>query len=671
MPERLLLSLEDVILSFGGKPLFEELTLHITEGDKICLVGKNGAGKTTLMRLITEELELDGGKRFVYPGLRIGYLAQKVDFTPTDTVRQFVLSGLAKEDQTEDKGYLADMVITPLGLDGTAIMNTLSGGQLRRAALARSLVAEPDLLLLDEPTNHLDLGAIEWLEEYLARYPGALVCVSHDRAFLKAVSRKVFWIDRGIIRTCPKGYAYFDEWQEQIVEQEARELQNMQKKMDAEIDWTQGGVTGRRKRNVRRLRELGRLREKLKADKAAYNQTMRTIELEPLPPSQASKVVAEFRNVSKSFTRFPSPDLPPHEEEGDSGAPSPAGGGGPGWANAEPPKRRTTPILKDFHLRIMRGDRIGILGKNGSGKSTFLKLLVGEMEPDAGKIQRGKTVEISYFDQNRQELNPNKTLWETLAPDTAYVTLGQGEKAKQVHVCGYLKSFLFDPKAARDKVATLSGGQQNRLLLAKMLAQPGSLLILDEPTNDLDMDTLDMLQEILSDYAGTLILVSHDRDFLDRTVTKVIAFEGHAQVEGYVGGYSDYLEAKAKKEGREVRDKGPLTPPLSPTGRGRKEKPSPLRGEGGDRREPGEGANVTNPTKMTFKLKHELETLPKKIAALETELEQLRTTLADATLYTRDPQAFDKAFRRFGAAQKELDTAETRWLELEEMRNTG
>ena len=636
MPERLLLSLEDIALSFGGKPLFEGLTLHISEGDKICLVGKNGAGKTTLMRLITEDLELDGGKRFVYPGLSIGYLAQKVEHNPTDTVAAFVLSGLAVEDRGEEKRYLADMVIEPLGLDGTAIMKTLSGGQLRRAALARALVAGPELLLLDEPTNHLDLGAIQWLEDYLASYPGALVCVSHDRAFLKAVSRKVFWIDRGIIRTCPKGYAYFDEWQEQIVEQEARELQNMQKRFEAEVDWTQGGVTGRRKRNVRRLRELVRLREKLKADKASYNQTMRTIELEPLPPSQASKVVAEFKNVSKAFV---------HEG-------------------------RKTHILKDFHLRIMRGDRIGILGKNGSGKSTFLRLLVGEMEPDGGRIQRGKTVEISYFDQNRQTLDPNKSLWQTLAGDGSHVTLGQGPNAKMIHVCGYLKSFLFDPKAARDRVGTLSGGQQNRLLLAKMLAQPGSLLILDEPTNDLDMDTLDMLQEILSEYAGTLILVSHDRDFLDRTVTKVIAFEGHAQVEGYVGGYTDYLEAKAKKESREVKaSRSPLTPTLSPWGRGGNDQPSPPRGEGGASA-PGEGVQQ-KPSKMTFKLKHELDTLPKKIAALEAELQQLRTTLADATLYTRDPEGFDKATRRFGSAQRELDAAELRWLELDEMRQTS
>lgn len=642
MTDRLLLSLEDIALSFGGKPLFEGLTLHIQEGDKICLVGKNGAGKTTLMRLITENLELDAGTRFVYPGLTIGYLAQQVDFNPADHVTRFVLSGLPPEDQTDDKQYLAEMVITPLDLNGEALMGTLSGGQLRRAALARALVAGPDILLLDEPTNHLDLGAIEWLEDYLASYPGALICVSHDRAFLKAVSRKVFWIDRGIIRTCPKGYAYFDEWQEQIVEQEARELQNMQKNFEAEVDWTQGGVTGRRKRNVRRLRELGRLREKLKADKASYNQTMRTIELEPLPPSQASKVVAEFKNVSKHFTR----------------------------------NQRKLPILKDFHLRIMRGDRIGILGKNGSGKSTFLKLLVGEIEADAGRISRGKTVEISYFDQSRQTLDPKKSLWETLAGDGSHVTLGQGATAKLVHVCGYLKSFLFDPKAARDRVSTLSGGQQNRLLLAKMLAQPGSLLILDEPTNDLDMDTLDMLQEILSDYAGTLILVSHDRDFLDRTVTKVIAFEGDAQVEGYVGGYSDYLEAKAKKEGREVKLAARATSPTLARKVG-KESPAslpPVAGgsqKGGSSQAANSQASNSQAVKMTFKLKHELETLPKKISGLESELNQLRLTLSNPALYTSDPEAFDKATRRYGTAQKELDAAEMRWLQLDEMRGAG
>lgn len=613
MPDRVLVSLEDVSLTFGGKPLFEGIYVHIAERDKICLVGKNGAGKTTLMRLIMGELELDGGKRFAIPGLTIGYLAQKVDHRPQDTVRQFVLSGLRKEEQNEDKLHLADMIIAPLGLEASSLMGTLSGGQLRRAALARALIAEPELLLLDEPTNHLDLTAIEWLEQYLASYRGALLCVSHDRAFLKAISRKVLWIDRGKIRTCPKGYAEFDDWADKILEQEARELHNMHKKMMQEIDWTQGGVSARRKRNVRRLRELERLREKLKQDKAAYNQTMRTIELDPLTPVLASKLVAEFKHVHKSF-----------ERDG-----------------------RRIPILKDFNLRILRGDRIGILGKNGSGKSTFLKLLIGELKPDSGHIRTGKSIEISYFDQNRVHLNPRKSLWETLCPEGGdYVFLGRGEEKKPVHVCGYLKKFLFDPRIARDKVGTLSGGQANRLLLARTLAIPGNVMILDEPTNDLDMDTLDMLQEIVADYPGTLLIVSHDRDFLDRTVTKVLAFEGNAAVEGYMGGYSDYLAAKQKTENKQKpvgslpsrSDKAPtVDPEKKPAGR------------------------------MTFKLKHELEKLPEKIATLEHEITQLKLTLADTELYTKNPDQFDAAIRRFGAAEKELEAAELRWLELDAM----
>ncbi len=610
MPPRVLLTLEDVSLSFGGKPLFEELNLHIVENDKICLVGKNGAGKTTLMRLITEELELDKGTRFVYPGLSIGYLAQKVEFNPEETVKQFVMSGLTELQRTEERHYQADIVIAPLDIDPDAIMKTLSGGQLRRAALARALVSEPDILLLDEPTNHLDLGAIEWLEQFLSQYKGAVVCVSHDRAFLTTISRKVFWIDRGAVKTCPFGYANFDNWMEQVVEQEARELHNLQRKMMAEIDWTQGGVTGRRKRNQRRMRELERMREKLRNDKAAYRQRIATIELDPMTPVQASKRVAEFRGVSKSFDR----------------------------------NGTSIPILKDFNLRIMRGDRIGVIGKNGSGKSTFLKLLVKEMEADKGSVLLGKSIAISYFDQNRVQLDPNKTLWETLCPQGGdRVLLQAGEEEKSKHVCAYLKDFLFDPKIARDKVATLSGGQQNRLMLAKLLTNPGNVLILDEPTNDLDMDTLDMLQEVLSEYKGTLLLVSHDRDFLDRTVTEVIAFEGNAVVEGYLGGYTDYVTAKNK----------PVTPPKS----------SPLAPP-----KAAEAAPSPAPvSKLSYKYKHELEQMPNKIAALDEELEQLRLLMDDAELYTRDPEAFDKAMRRYGEAQKELDAAEIRWLELEEM----
>ena len=613
MAESVLISLENVFLTFGGKPLFEDLRMHICAGDKICLVGKNGAGKTSLMRLIMGNLELDGGSRFAMPGVTIGYLAQTVEHNADDNVHQFVMSGLKEIDQTEDKHHLADIVITPLDLNPDALMGTLSGGQLRRAALARALITDPDVLLLDEPTNHLDLSAIEWLEQYLNSYRGALVCVSHDRAFLAAISRKVFWIDNGMIRVCPDGYRNFEAWAEQIVEHEARALQNMQKKLAAEVDWTQGGVTGRRKRNQRRLGELYKLREKLKADKAAYNQRMRTIDVDTLTPAQASKIVVEFKHVDKSF----------HYDG------------------------REIPILKDFNLRIVRGDRIGILGKNGSGKSTFVKLLIGEIEPDAGRVFRGKTIEIAYFDQNRVQLNPNKTLWDTLCPGGGdYVFLGAGNERPQ-HVCGYLKDFLFDPRIARDRVSTLSGGQQNRLMLAKLLTNPGNVLILDEPTNDLDMDTLDMLQELLAEYQGTLLVVSHDRDFLDRTVTEVLAFEGDTNVQGYMGGYSDYHAARKKALA-----------------------PAPKKSSAKDKVVI--AAVIEQPKiKLSGKQKHELEKLPAKIAALEKEIETLKDMLLDVDLYTKDPDKFDASTQRFANAQHELETAESRWLELEEMRQAA
>jgi ABC transport system ATP-binding/permease protein len=618
MAERLLLSLEDAFLTFGGKPVFEDLRMHICEGDKICLVGKNGAGKTTLMKLITGEIELDGGNRFCLPGLNIGYLAQQVAFDPTHNVHQFVMSGLPDEDQTEEKHHWADKVIAPLDLNPDALMGTLSGGQLRRSALARALVAEPDVLLLDEPTNHLDLNAIEWLEGFLNSYRGALVCVSHDRTFLANISRKVFWIDRGFIRTSPQGYRHFEAWAEEQIEQEARELHNMQKKLASEVDWTQGGVSGRRKRNQRRLSELHRLREKLQADKAAHNQRLRKIDVDTLPPAQASKIIVEFKEVSKCF-----------EHEG-----------------------RKKHILKDFNMRILRGDRIGVLGRNGSGKSTFIKLLVGELEADAGRVARGKTIEIAYFDQSRVQLNPKKSLWDTLCPNGGdYVFLG-GNEGRPQHVCGYLKDFLFDPRIARERVSTLSGGQQNRLMLAKLMTNPGNVLILDEPTNDLDMDTLDMLQELLADYKGTLIIVSHDRDFLDRTVTEVLAFEGDCVVESYIGGYTDYVAAKKKtnpaanppKKNSEKKASAPaLAAPSAPA------------------------ASVVG-RKLSGKERHELEKLPERISALEQELSELRVLLEDNGLYTRDPQAFDAASRRFASAQHALEEAEHRWLELEELK---
>ena len=612
MSERLLIGLENVGVTFGEKALFADLRLHIGEGDKICLVGRNGAGKTTLMRLITGGIEPDEGTRFCLAGTSIGYLQQNVSYASYDTVRTFVLSGLPADQRGEDRHYAADQMLAPFELDPHAHPARLSGGQLRRAALARALMAEPDLLLLDEPTNHLDLAAIEWLEGYLAAYRGALVCVSHDRAFLAAVSRKVFWLDQGTVRVCPQGYAHFDAWSEAIIEQEARTLQNARKKLAGEIDWTQGGVTGRRKRNQRRLSELHRLRARLQADAAAHAQRARTVALEELPAEQTAKIVLEFKHVEHSFTQG----------------------------------ERTLPILRDFNLRIVRGERIGILGKNGSGKSTFLKMAVGTLTPDSGRVFRSKTVDIAYFDQQRLQLDTGKTLLETLCPGGGEHVFLNGDRERPQHVCGYLKNFLFDPKLLRDRVETLSGGQQSRLMLAKLLTAPGNLLILDEPTNDLDADTLDMLQELLADYQGTLLLVSHDRDFLDRTVTRVLAFEGEARVESIVGGYSEYATFRQRRAAA-------LQPVVK--------KPTPSRAAPTPSKPPATG--------MSGKLRHELEKLPGRIAALESEIAESDRQLEDVDLCRRDPAAFAALTQRYTRLMQELETAETRWLDLEELRN--
>ncbi len=604
MANRVLLALEDITLTMGAKLLFEGLNLHILEGDKICLVGRNGAGKTTLMRLIMQELELDAGKRFQLPGSRIGYLAQQVEFDPKLPVREFVQLGLSKDQRGEESLHRADIVLSPLDLDPDAPMGHLSGGQLRRAALAQALVAEPDILLLDEPTNHLDLTAIEWLENYLARTSSAVVCVSHDRTFLSNISQKVFWIDHGMVRVCPTGYAGFDEWQEMVMAQEARTIANMQKKLEQEESWMQGGISARRKRNQRRLNELLRLRDKLRNDKQALNKKTAEINLDPLAATNSSKIVAEFKHVTKTFDR-----------EG-----------------------KRIKILNDFSLKIIKGDRIGILGKNGSGKSTFLKLLIGELEPDAGRIYRSKKTELAYFDQHRSALDPRKTLWKTLAPNGDYVFFGSGENRRHKHVAAYLKDFMFDPKRAKDDVGTLSGGMQNRLLLAKTLINPGNLMILDEPTNDLDMDTLDMLTGILADYAGTLIIVSHDRDFLDRTVTVTLGLDGSGHVDVIVGGYADWIAKRDPRKAPKVEKKTPATPPP----------PKPVS------------------TKLSYKDQRDLDLLPKRIEELEAAIARDEEALSDPGLYSGNPQKFAALTKAIEAARAEKDAAEERWLELAE-----
>lgn len=613
MPAPLLLSVQNAEIRYGDKLLFQDLTFNIQEGDKICLVGKNGAGKTTLMNVIRGLRDLDEGERWQLQGLQVGYLQQDVAPLEGQTVFDFVFEELKKENQDEANAYKIERVIEPLHLNVQDHMTSLSGGQLRRAALARALVEEPDILLLDEPTNHLDLEAIEWLESFLRGYRGALLCVSHDRAFLSNISDKVFWLDRGRMRVCPKGFKHFEEWSLALLEQEERELHNRQKTLDMEVEWASRGVKARRKRNVRRLDLMKAERDKLRTDKNALKRMLAQINLTPQEMAEASsRLICEFYNVCKAFE--------PRRE----GA-----------------KGKT--ILDKFSIRIQRGDRIGIVGKNGAGKTTFLKLLLGEIKQDMGTVKRAKDIEIAYFDQKRADLQLDWTLQRNLIPSGGdYIEV----MGKTRHICGYLKDFLFDPQSARQTVSTLSGGQKNRLMLAKVLAKPGNLMILDEPTNDLDMDTLDRLEDILAAYEGTLIVVSHDRDFLEQTVTKIIAFEGNGVVEAHIGGYSDYLLERSKKAAA-ATDAAPIKETAA---------------------RPAQTEKRARAEKLSFKLQYELDTLPARIAALEAEIKSIEIRLANDGFYARDPDGFMKESARLTAKNKEHEEAVLRWLELEEMQ---
>lgn len=635
------------MVTFGQKPLFEDLEFSILEGDKIALVGKNGAGKSTLMNVITGARELDDGERFQLEGTKIGYLQQEITPKPGQNIRDFVREGI--EDAQEELDWRVDVVLEPLQLDPEWSMDKLSGGQLRRAALARALVEAPDILMLDEPTNHLDLDIIEWLEGYLQGYRGAVLCVSHDRTFLSNMTDKVFWLDRGRLRVCPHGFAKFEDWQTMLIEQEGRELKNRQKFMEMEEEWAARGVPARRKRNQRRLEQMRQERDRLKSDVSAYRRMMAKIEVDAPDVPFSSKHVAEFTRVHKHFGE--------------------------------------KVILEGFSLKIIKGDRIGVLGKNGSGKTTFLKMLVGEMEPDSGTIKRAKELNVSYFDQKRQELKDDVSLWRTLLPDGGdYIDV----MGKHRHVCGYLKDFLFDPADANKVVGALSGGQKNRLLLSKVLANPGNLLILDEPTNDLDMETLDMLEEILSAYKGTLIVVSHDRDFLDQTVSKILAFEGDGVVEGCIGGYTDYLAFKkqmANKDGGKAQG-GVVKAHKAAGGRGgagHKTAGGAGLGSGlalgsgvGSASVSGTGAGSGAGSgnkggkavvgKLSFKLQHELNKLPEKIEGFEGEIAELTEKLQDNEFYMKDKDGFAQAVRYLERARKNLDAAMERWVELEELK---
>ena len=499
MAEAPILTLSGVKLSFGTHELFTDVELYVNRGDKIALVGRNGSGKSTLLKVIAGIQDADSGEIFLHPGVKVAYMPQTPDFAGYKTLREVVLSGLPEKERNQE--YRADMIISQMGIRAEQHPDESSGGERRKAILAKTLIGEPDILLLDEPTNHLDMPTIENLEETIKNFAGAVIVISHDRMFLNNISKTTFWLDRGIMHRNNKGFKYFEEWQEQLIEQEIIAQKHLNKKIEAETEWLHKGVTARRKRNMGRLRRLQQLREERR------NQIKRagTIKLEVEESEGRSKLVIEAKNINKSY------------------------------GNRQ--------IIKDFSIKIMRGNKIGIVGPNGAGKTTLIKLLTKRLAPDSGFVRIGKNLEEAYFDQNLSDLDNKKTLWKTLCNEGDHVYV----RGQYRHVVAYLKDFLFKPEQAQTPVGALSGGERNRLMLALELSKPSNLLVLDEPTNDLDMDTIDLLQEVLDEYQGTALIVSHDRDFLDRVATSVIYMSGDGTAFEYAGSCSE-LQQKLKED---------------------------------------------------------------------------------------------------------------------------
>jgi ATP-binding cassette subfamily F protein uup len=586
------LSLRGVEVTLGGNPLFGPLDMHLAADARTCLIGRNGAGKSTLMKVIADLRQPDAGERFILPGLRVAYLPQEPDFEGCSTVGDYVAAGLTDPSAT----WLAESELLSAGLDPELDPATLSGGESRRAALARLFAGEPDFLLLDEPTNHLDIPAIEALEERLAAFRGGFLIVSHDRAFLRRLTRQTHWLDRGRIRPAPTGFDGFEEWMEAELDREETEAHKLDRKIARETHWLHRGVTARRKRNMGRLRRL----QDLRRERAERRLPTGQANLTAVSGESSGKMVFEAEDISKAFGE--------------------------------------RSILSGFSTRILRGDRVAIVGRNGAGKTTLLKLLLGEIAPDTGSVRQGTRLDIAYIDQKRDALDPDKTLWDTLCDAGGDQIDVRGTPR---HVVSYLRDFLFDERQARSPVGALSGGERNRLLLAKRLARPANLLVLDEPTNDLDMETLDLLVEVLSDYDGTLLLVSHDRDFIDRLATSTIAFEGEGRVQEYPGGYSDYLVQRA------------------PAAEIRKEKAEA-------KREAPRAAQKS--AKLGYKDQRRLDSLPGEIAKLDTLIARHEKTLDDAGLFARDPDRFNSTVASLEKARSDKDVLEEEWLELEMKR---
>ncbi len=595
-----LITLNDVRLTFGGKPLFTGVSFSLSKGERVALVGRNGAGKSTLMKIISESLEADSGEVWRQPGITYAIVSQEPSLAGHDTVLDYASDGL-------EATYMAEAELMEFGVEATADPATLSGGQQRRAALARAFAHDPDVLLLDEPTNHLDVPMIEALEARLKSFNGVVLLVSHDRRFLENVSTNTLWLRQGKVLKSPDGYAKFDDWAEQIEIEEERQLRRMTTQLKDEQHWLARGVTGRRKRNQGRLARLKQMRVQHAEMRGALQDRKSTADLSVSSGDSMSKKVIEAKGLSKTF------DTP----------------NGP------------LVIAEDFSLRILRGDRIGIIGPNGAGKTTLVRLLLGEIEPDAGNIRLSKTLQVTYQDQTRDSLNATDTVWEALAPNGGDSIMVQGH---QRHVAAYAKDFLFKPEQLRQPVGALSGGERNRLALAIGLAQPSNLLVMDEPTNDLDMQTLELLEDMLLNYDGTLILVSHDRAFLDATVTSCLCPVGNGKWVVTAGGWSD---AQDQLKHFRKADAPAQKPEKSKTDNAVRAKPQ---------------------KKLSYKDEHRQKEINTLIPKLQEEIRTLEEKMGDPEFYTRDPNGFAKASDRIGAAREELDGIELEWLEIEEKR---
>ena len=601
-----LIQLTDIALTFGGTSLLDGVDLSVAAGERICLVGRNGSGKSTLLKIAAGIVEPDRGTRFVQPGALTRYLAQEPDLSAYETTLAYVEAGLAASDDSYQARYLLEQ----LGLSGDENPSNLSGGEARRVALAHVLAADPEILLLDEPTNHLDLPVIEWLEGHLATSRAALVIVSHDRRFLEKLSRTTVWLDRGQARRVDLPFSSFEDWRDQQLAEEETQQHKIDRKIVAENHWVHGGVTGRRKRNVRRMAELAKLRQARRDYRAVQGKASISV---AESENVSSTLVVEAKGVSKSF--------------GDRD------------------------VVQDFSLRLMRGDRLGIVGPNGSGKTTLVSLLTGTLQPDAGIVRSGASVEMASLEQGRDSLDPNWTLSEALTRGRGdVVTIGTEKK----HVVAYMKDFLFASEQRLTPIGKLSGGERGRLMLARALAKPSNLLVLDEPTNDLDLETLDVLEDVLADYKGTVLLISHDRDFLDRVVTSVIVPEGDGRWTEYAGGYKDMLAQRgADLKARQAREKQPVAAASADVA---DEKNAPA-------------DKSAQRKRLSFKDKHALETLPGEIAKLEAKQKALSAMLDEPDLYTRDRKRFSAISDDLTEVQGQLAKAEERWLELEMLRD--